>query len=103
MVALSRQVNGKEQRVMILGDADCISNGEINESRSATNFIMDLGVYNWMSNNEMPLLIQRPPTQDNKVYITKGGYYVMNGIFMYGVPGLLAIGGLLLWLRRRGK
>ena len=101
--ALTRQVNGKEQRVMILGDADCISNGEINESRSATNFIMDLGVYNWMSNNEMPLLIQRPPTQDNKVYITKGGYYVMNGIFMYGVPGLLAIGGLLLWLRRRGK
>ena len=101
--ALTRIVNGKEQRVMIMGDADCISNSEITESRSQTNFIMDLGVYNWLSNNEMPLHIQRAMPTDNRVYITKGGYYVMNGIFMYGVPGLLAIGGLLLWLRRRGK
>ena len=37
---------------MIIGDADCISNGEITESRSQTNFVMDLGTYHWLSNND---------------------------------------------------
>lgn len=29
MMYLTRQINGKEQRIVVLGDADCIGNGEL--------------------------------------------------------------------------
>ncbi len=32
-LAMSRSMGGKEQRIIILGDADCLSNGEISIGR----------------------------------------------------------------------
>lgn len=102
-MALTRMVNGKEQRIMILGDADCISNGEITEGRSQTNFIMDLGTFHWLSNNELPVDVRRPSTTDNRVDIGRYGFYVMNWGFKWIIPLLLAGAGIVLWIRRRSK
>ena len=33
-LALNRKVGDKDQKIIILGDADCISNGEISRQRS---------------------------------------------------------------------
>lgn len=102
-LALTRKVGDKEQRIMIMGDADCISNGEINESRSRTNFVMDLGTYHWLSNNEMPVDVRRVSPTDNRVDIRRAGFNVMNWGFMGVLPLLLAVTGIVLWIRRRSK
>ncbi|MDD4639494.1 MAG: Gldg family protein, partial [Bacteroidales bacterium] len=55
VLALSRMVGEKEQKIIISGDADCISNGEISISRNdipAANYSMITGLFFWMSDNE---------------------------------------------------
>ncbi|MFR4036748.1 MAG: hypothetical protein ACLTZT_02470 [Butyricimonas faecalis] len=62
-LAMSRPMGGKEQRIIILGDADCLSNGEISIDRkdiSAVNYFLISGSFFWLSNEEVPIDVRRP-------------------------------------------
>lgn len=98
---LTRDVNGKEQRIVITGDADCISNGELNQSRSGTNFVMILGTYHYLSYNEMPVDVRRESSTDTTVYINRAGFNILYTGFMIILPLFLFGTGLFLWLKRR--
>jgi ABC-2 type transport system permease protein len=105
-LALTRQVNGKEQRVLITGDADCLSNGEISIGRSgvpAANYNLILGSFFWMSDNEVPIDVRRPTPPDSRFLVTgsdvKVSKYMLMGLF----PLLLIVICLVVWLRRRGR
>lgn len=102
-VALSRVVNGKEQRVIITGDADCISNGELWQPRSPNNSKMILASFHYLSNNEMPIDARREPTKDVTVDLNRAGYNCLSIGFKYVLPLLFLGAGLFLWLRRRGR
>lgn len=105
-VALQRQLGGKEQKIFILGDADCLSNGELNQSRKdipAANFGVIVGSFYWMSDYDAPVNVRRPPFTDNDIRIGKTGFKVTRIAFTGIIPALMAIGYLVIWLRRRGK
>lgn len=101
-VALTRQVGGKEQRIVITGDADCISNGELEQRYSRGNYVMILGTYHYLSYNEMPVDVRSEPSTDTKVFIDHAGYRMMYIGFMWLLPLLLVGTGFVLWIRRRG-
>lgn len=106
VLALSREINGKEQKIVIAGDADCISNSEISIRRSkvrASNFTLISGAFFWMSDEEVPIDVRRPRPPDNKLYATKTGVKVSKWTLMGAFPLLLLAACLLLWLRRRGR
>ncbi|MDR1273625.1 MAG: hypothetical protein LBK12_03650, partial [Odoribacteraceae bacterium] len=105
-LALTRQVNGKEQRILITGDADCLCNGEISIQRlrvPAANYNLIMGSFFWMSDNEVPIDVRRPTPPDNRFTATsfnvKVSKYMLMGLF----PLLLLASCLLVWLRRRGR
>lgn len=103
-VALSRKVGSKEQKVIILGDADCISNGELSHSRkdiSSGNFMVIAGSFNWLSNYEAPVDVSRPPFTDNDINIGKTGFKVSRIAFTGVFPALMLFSYLIIWLRRR--
>ncbi|MDY4044126.1 MAG: Gldg family protein [Marinifilaceae bacterium] len=102
-VALSREVNGKEQRVIITGDADCISNGEFVQPRSPNNSKMILASFHYLSHNEMPIDTRREKTKDTIVYLNRVGYNCLSIGFNYVLPLLFLGAGLFLWFRRRGR
>lgn len=105
-VALSRKVGDKEQKIIILGDADCISNGEFNQGRKdipAANYGVIVGSFNWMSDYDAPVNVSRPPFTDNDIRIGKGGFKVTKIAFTWIIPALMGIGYLVVWLRRRAK
>ena len=95
MVALSRQVNGKEQRVILSGDADCISNGELMSQRrgiNAANFSV-----------EVPIDVRRPPMPDDKFYIGSTGANVMWWMLVVILPVALVVTAIVSGVRRKGR
>lgn len=102
-VALSRMVGEKEQRVIITGDADCISNGELSQPRSPNNKKLILAAFHYLSNNEMPIDARREKTKDTIVHVNRMGYNCLYIGFQYILPLLFLMTGVLLWLRRRGR
>ena len=106
VVALSRKLSGKEQRVLLAGDADCISNGELMGGRrgiDAANFTLIMGSFYWLSDNEVPIDVRRPRMPDDKLYVAGTGASVIKWAFVLVLPLLLVALGVLIWVRRKGR
>ena len=99
-------MGGKEQRIIILGDADCLSNGEISIDRkdiSAVNYFLISGSFFWLSNEEVPIDVRRPTPPDNEMYVSMDWMYFWKVVLMGVWPGLLACWAIFIWIRRRGR
>ncbi|MDR1719756.1 MAG: Gldg family protein [Dysgonamonadaceae bacterium] len=106
MLALSRPLNGKEQKIIILGDADCLSNGEINISRKgfeAANYSLVDASFYWLSDEEVPVNVTRPSPPDRKVFLSLNSIYWWKIFWIGALPALMLFFALFIWIRRRGK
>ena len=95
---LRRPGNGKEQRVIVTGDADYASN-----LRLRANFQYLTPVYSWVTNNQYP--VYTPKKADKDILLTIGervGYY-QKIIFVWVMPTLFLLTGTLLLVRRKRK
>ncbi|WP_276483692.1 Gldg family protein [Paraflavitalea pollutisoli] len=106
VLALSRTINGKVQKILVTGDADWLSNGELAMHRnniSTSNFPLINATFFWMSDGEVPIDMRRPVPIDSDLLIGKGGWAVASVLLKWVLPGLLILAGVLIWLRRRGR
>ncbi|RHR78387.1 ABC transporter [Odoribacter sp. AF15-53] len=106
VLALSRQHGDREQKIIIFGDADCISNGELSRNRSnmgGSNYTIIQGAFFWLSDGEVPIDMRRPVPTDNKLKVSRQGVTFINILFLGGLPGILLLWYLFIWLRRRGR
>ena len=104
-LALSRKIAGKLQKIVILGDADCMSNAEMKASRdkvNAGNGMFILGMFNWMTDGEFPIDVRRPATPDSDLYVGVDGMKITRYAF-WGFSILLLVIYLCLWFHRRGR
>ena len=70
VVALSKNIGDKVQKIILTGNADCISNGEFGRripGKQASNYTLIAGGFYWLSNGEVPIDIRRPDLPDDKV------------------------------------
>lgn len=105
-LALSRQVGKKEQKIVVLGDADCLSNIELSRGRAnvkAANYILISGVFYWLSDEEVPIDVRRPEMPDDAVFIGEAAMGVFKIIFKWILPIGLLFFTIFLWVRRRGR
>ncbi len=105
-LALTRKVGKKNQKIMILGDADCLSNAELSSNRAsinAKNFEMANGMFFWLTDYVSPIDIRRPYSPDDKMLLKKEdmGFYTI--LYKIIFPSLFALAFLLIWLRRKGR
>ena len=98
MVALSREVNGKQQKILVAGDTDLFDN----ENQASGCHVMH-GIASWMTDGEFPLFMVRPLGQRTKVNLTPDQFGVIQWVFSTVLPLLLLIGGCFLWFRRRAR
>jgi ABC-2 type transport system permease protein len=105
MLALTRTVGDREQRIVVAGDADCISNAELLMQRPgirSTNFSLITGVFRWLARDEFPITITRPTPDDKLLRLDNASMAWVKVLFMICVPLLLASrGGWCLFRRRR--
>lgn len=96
-VKVSRIVNGKEQRIVVMGDADFMS------LQKASGHNIALGLHSWLLNNEYPVYANAYPIIDNFVKIGKTTAKNIWYTYVYIIPGLLLLTGLVLIIRRSRK
>jgi ABC-2 type transport system permease protein len=103
-LGLSRKVNGKEQRIVVLGDADLMSNKEIQRYNIQTaNFKFNTALFNWLSNGEFPIEAYRPESKDKRVNISVDGTARLKILLVWILPAIVLLIGALMLVRRRRK
>lgn len=106
-IALTRKIKDskKKQRIIVLGDADCFSNAELqNSGRTGIysfNFNMIPGSFRWLCYNEFPVSSSRNPNPDKDISLTPMDLATIKGIYCYGIPFFIGLLGVIIWLKRR--
>lgn len=104
--ALTRTVSGKEQRIMVIGDADFMSLAELSRERAdlPTNnepFVADL--FRWMSDGHYPVDTTRPDFPDKTVLIDQAGIKWLRVVYFGLIPLILTVFAATLLIRRRRR
>ena len=104
-LALTREVNGKEQRVMILGDADWMTSGEFGKRRAfgTANMPLTTVMCSWMGYYKYPVYFPRPGQPDNQIDLTYQSKGLIKLVFVVIFPALILLLYFLVWFKRRGK
>lgn len=103
---LTREVGEREQRIFVIGDADCIAGSELSTRRngiSPANFSLIRAMFNMLSYGEFPLETSRARAVDNKIYLDQDDSSWIKILFDGVIPAALLIGSLVVWMRRRGR
>ena len=110
-VALQRQYGKKGQRVVIVGNANFLSNTHVT---SESNLDIGINMVNWLSGDDSLITIQPKPLKDMNVTIPQEGwghiwalivflpiFGVSFGLFQVLIPLALLVTGVMLWWKRR--
>lgn len=92
---LTRSINGKEQRIIVSGDADFMS-----QSRGRG---IGLALYSFTLNNAYPLYANRPLPQDRYIKISSVTAKGLAKLFVFGISGAILLTAIILLVRRKRK
>lgn len=106
VVALSRKINNREQKIVVTSDADWVSNGELGLSRKglpAGNFYLISAAFSWLTDGEAPIDMRREPFLDRKMNVSEKAWTISNILLKWVFPGVLILVAVLLLTRRKGR
>ena len=104
VLSLTRKVNGREQRIVVAGDADFMSNAELQRYNLRTaNFLFNTALFSWLSYNEFPIDALRPDAKDKRVKVSMEQVEVLRIIYIWVLPALLLAFAAILLIRRKRK
>ena len=103
-VALTRMHKGKQQRILVMGDADCWSNAELLASRkgiNAHNFNMIPNAFRWLCYGEFPVSSPRLKHRDTETSLTPMMLPTIKNIYCIGIPFVIGLIGVIVIMRRK--
>ncbi len=106
LLALTRKINGREQRIMVSGDADFLSNQGMFFStirQYQSNNDVGVGLFNWFTYGEFPVDTRHAPMKDSRLNMTSIGLKTLKIVYMGVLPGVLLLAGALFLIRRKRK
>lgn len=96
-VKLTRTINNKEQRIVVMGDADFMSN-ERQNGQSFSNAASSWGLY-----NAFPKYTNRTIPMDNLYLINGATADILFNFIIYILPAIIIISGTVILIRRGRK
>ncbi len=103
-LALTRQINGKQQRIIISGDADFMGNAELVRYEPKTaNFYFSTALFNWLDYGQFPINTSRPDGKDNRVTVSTEHVTFLKFLYVWLFPGLILIIAAIFLIRRKRK
>ncbi len=89
-----------EQRVVVIGDSDFLSNTYLGNGANAD---LGLSLFNWLNHDDQFLAISARTAGDVTLELSRGVQAVIAFGFLFGLPLLLLTSGTLVWWRRRNR
>lgn len=103
-IALERKVRDKQQRIVIIGDADFMSNVEMNRNSPQTvNSSFAIRLFKWLSNGEYPVDVSRPKAIDKVIKLNRNQIQWIKASYMAFLPLLIGSVGAGFLLNRKRK
>lgn len=102
--AAERERNGRRQRVIVTGDADCMSNAELTIQREGYrpgNFNLIVDGFRYLTDGRFPIDVRRPESPDARFSVGTDAAEQMKLLFMVILPSLMLLAGIGLWFLRR--
>ena len=103
-LSLTRKINGKEQRIVVTGDADFMSNGELaRKNIQVANFAFSSALFSWLNYGEFPIDASRPAAKDKRLKVNADQVEAFKIISVWILPGVLLAFATILLIRRKRK
>lgn len=101
-VAATRKLPNKEQKIMVVGDADFMSNGELGRfNLRPKNYEFSFKMFEWFSDGEFPVDTTRPEPIDNTILVSQEEISWIEIFFMGFIPIVLGFGGAYTLISRK--
>jgi ABC-type uncharacterized transport system involved in gliding motility auxiliary subunit len=91
---------GKQQRIIVTGDGDFLANQYVG---NVGNLDLGMNIINWLSEDEHFLDIPAKTAPDTSLRLSSLQSGIIGFGFLFGLPAVLLVGGLSIWLRRRKR
>lgn len=102
--SLTRSINNKEQKILLIGDADFMSNSELSRFNLQTiNADFAINLFKWFSDDEFPVSTDRPASIDNKILVEADSLKKIKYTWIAIFPAIIGLTGGLLLIRRKRK
>jgi ABC-type uncharacterized transport system involved in gliding motility auxiliary subunit len=88
------------QRVVVIGDGDFLSNTYLG---NPGNLELGLNMVRWLSHDDATIEIRVKSAPDTSLVLGKVAQAVIAIGFLIGIPLLLLLSGIIIWLRSRGR
>ncbi len=89
-----------QQRVVIIGDGDFLSNAYLG---NGANLDLGLNIVHWLSHDDDFISIRTRSAPDQSLELSTTEQAVIGFGFLFILPGILLLLGLVIWLRRRKR
>ena len=97
---LSPRPDKREQRVVVIGDGDFLSNSFLG---NGGNREFGQRVFDWLTGDDEQIAVPDRSAPDRALAMTQAGLGVLSVAFLVGLPLLLAGSGAIIWWRRRRR
>lgn len=98
-ISLSREIEKKQQRIVVIGDSDFMANGYIGYG---ANFELSLNILNWLTEDDKLLSITHQAAPDQSLALVDKDVTFIALILLLLVPGtLIGTGFGIRWLRHK--
>ncbi len=85
VLALTRNFNRHQQKILIVGDADFMNNTELlrGNLRNIANQRFTTDIFRWFSDDRFPIDIEKIKPKDTTVTISRKGLFILNIVFLW--------------------
>jgi ABC-type uncharacterized transport system involved in gliding motility auxiliary subunit len=98
LTRLSPRPDGREQRVVVIGDGDFLSNSFLG---NGGNREFGTRIFDWLLADDALIDIPERASPDRTLTLSQSALAGLSFVFLIGLPILLAASGLLIWRKRR--
>jgi hypothetical protein len=100
MTRLSPRPGAREQRVVVVGDGDFLSNSYLG---NGGNREFGTRIFDWLLADDALIDVPEPTAADREIKLSETALTLLSFGFLIGLPLLLIASGLLIWRRRRRR